>query len=128
VKALDIKKLLNLIENIGLLIILIATLVAIGTEVWVIVIAGKVLLSDLLLLFIYLEVISLIGIYYESHRLPVRYPIYIAIIALARFIILDSKELVPWGLVGVSLAILILTISVFLIRFGHVRFPYKKGD
>jgi protein PsiE len=126
--SFSIKKLLNLIENIGLVIILIATLVAIGAEVRVMIVAGKVLLSDLLLLFIYLEVISLIGIYYESHRLPVRYPIYIAIIALARFIILDSKELIPWGLVAVSLAIFILAIALFLIRIGHVRFPYKQGD
>lgn len=120
-----IKKGLNLIENAGLLIILIATLVAITQEVWTIIQAREVRLSDLLLLFIYLEVVALVGIYYESHRLPVRYPIYIAIIALARYIILDSKDLVPWGLVAVSVTILVLAISVFLLRVGHARFPYK---
>ncbi|MEN8130356.1 MAG: phosphate-starvation-inducible PsiE family protein [Pseudomonadota bacterium] len=123
-----IKKGLNLIENAGLVIILIATLVAITQEVWVIIQAREVRLSDLLLLFIFLEVVALVGIYYESHRLPVRYPLYIAIIALARYIILDSKDLVPWGLVAVSVTILVLTISVFLLRIGHSRFPYKEGD
>lgn len=123
-----IKKGLNLIENVGLSIILIATLVAITQEVWTIIQAREVRLSDLLLLFIFLEVVALVGIYYESHRLPVRYPIYIAIIALARYIILDSKDLVPWGLVAVSVTILVLTLSVFLLRIGHSRFPYKEGD
>ena len=120
-----IKTILTIIENIGLFLILFATIIAILQEVWVVVEARKVLLTDILLLFIYLEVISLIGIYYESHRIPVRYPIYIAIIALARFIILDSKDLVPWGLVAVGATILILAAAILLIRIGHVKFPSK---
>ena len=112
----------------GLLLVLLATLVAIGQEVWIVVEARTVTLTDILLLFIYLEVIALIGIYYESHRLPVRYPIYIAIIALARYIILDSKQLVPWGLVAIGATILLLTAAVLVLRVGHARFPYKQGE
>ena len=123
-----IQRILIIIEQIGLLTILIATLVAMGQEVFLMVEKRHEHLSDLLLLFIYLEVITMIGIYYTSNRLPVRYPLYIAIVALARYIILDSKELVPWGVLALGVTILILTISVFLVRIGHTRFPYDDGS
>ncbi len=123
-----IRRILIIIEQIGLLTILIATLVAMGQEVFLMVEKRHVHLSDLLLLFIYLEVVTMIGIYYTSNRLPVRYPLYIAIVALARYIILDSKELVPWGVLALGVTILILTISVFLVRIGHTRFPYDDGS
>ncbi len=120
------KKSLKVLEIIGLLIISIATIVAIGQEVWVMVQHGRVELSDLLLLFIYLEVITMIGIYYEKNMLPVRFPIYIAIVALARYIILGSKELAPWDMLGIGVTLLSLTIAVFLVRLGHVKFPYEE--
>jgi protein PsiE len=123
-----IRRVLIIIEQFGLLTILIATLVAMGQEVVLMVEKRHVHLSDLLLLFIYLEVITMIGIYYTSNRLPVRYPLYIAIVALARYIILDSKDLVPWGVLALGVTILILTISVFLVRIGHTRFPYDDGS
>ncbi len=123
-----IRRILIIIEQVGLLTILIATLVAIGQEVFLMVEKRHVHLSDLLLLFIYLEVVTMIGIYYTSNRLPVRYPLYIAIVALARYIILDAKELVPWGVLALGVTILILTISVFLVRIGHTRFPYDDGS
>lgn len=120
------KKALKTLEIIGLVIISIATIVAIGQEVWVMIQHGKVALSDLLLLFIYLEVITMIGIYYEKNMLPVRFPIYIAIVALARYIILGSKELAPWDMLGIGVTLLSLTIAVFLVRLGHVKFPYEE--
>jgi len=123
-----IRRILIIIEQFGLLTILIATLVAIGQEVFLMVEKRHVHLSDLLLLFIYLEVITMIGIYYTSNRLPVRYPLYIAIVALARYIILDAKDLVPWGVLALAVSILILTVSVFLVRIGHTRFPYEDGS
>ncbi len=54
--------------------------------------AGEVTLADLLLLFIYLEVVAMVGVYLESGKLPVRMPIYIGIVALARYLALDSKD------------------------------------
>ncbi len=123
-----IQRILMLIEQLGLFTILIATLVAIGQEILLMINKRHVHLSDLLLLFIYLEVITMIGIYYTSNRLPVRYPLYIAIVALARLIILDSKEMVPWGVLSLGITILILTISVFVVRIGHTRFPYQDGS
>ncbi len=117
---------LKTLELIGLGIIAIATVIAIGQEVYVVYEHGKVALSDLLLLFIYLEVITMIGIYYQKNMLPVRFPIYIAIVALARYIILGSKELNPWDMLGIGVTLLVLTIAVFLVRLGHVKFPYEE--
>ena len=115
---------LHYIEQLGLLIILIATIVAIGQEILVMIDHGKVDLKDLLLLFIYLEIIAMIQIYYEQHRLPIRFPIYIAIVALARYIILDSKSLGDWRLLEIGVTIMVLTIAVYIVRYGHVKLPY----
>ena len=116
---------LHYIEQLGLLIILIATIVAVAQEVLVMVEHKKVYLKDLLLLFIYLEIIAMIQIYYEQHRLPIRFPIYIAIVALARYIILDSKSLDNWHLLEVGFTIMILTLAVLIVRYGHVKLPYE---
>jgi len=121
-----IRGFLKTLELIGLGIIAIATVIAIGQEVYAVYEHGKVALSDLLLLFIYLEVITMIGIYYQKNMLPVRFPIYIAIVALARYIILGSKELDPWDMLGIGMTLLVLTIAVFLVRLGHVKFPYEE--
>ncbi|MEE9447689.1 MAG: phosphate-starvation-inducible PsiE family protein [Arenicellales bacterium] len=123
-----VKHLLHFIEHVALVLILIATIVAIGQELMVMIDNKHVRLSDLLLLFIYLEVIAMIGIYYEEHRLPVRYPIYIAMVALARYIILDSKELSWQGLMGIGATILLLAIAVLIHRYGHVKFPYVSKE
>ena len=124
---------LHYIEQLGLLVILIATIIAVGQEVLVMVDHGRVDLKDLLLLFIYLEIVAMIQIYYEQHRLPIRFPIYIAIVALARYIILDSKSLEQWQLLEVGITIMLLTIAVLIVRYGHVTLPYsplnnKKDD
>jgi protein PsiE len=117
---------LEIIENIGLMIIAIATVVAGYQEVMLMFSNGAVTLADLLLMFLYLEVLAMVGLYYESGKLPVRFPLYIAMVALARFVILDVKELDVWHLIGVSAAILLIAGAVLLIRYGHVRFPYKE--
>ena len=119
---------LTWVQDIGLLIIGISTIIAVGIEVMVMVDARTVTLADLLLLFIYLEVISMVSIYLDSGKLPVRMPIYIAIVALARYLILDMKALDTWRIIGVAAAALVLALAVLVIRFGHTRFPYDKSD
>ncbi|CAA6825885.1 MAG: Phosphate-starvation-inducible E [uncultured Thiotrichaceae bacterium] len=119
-------KALFFIEQVALFFILLATLYAFGEEIMLIIKNRHVSLSDLLLLFIYMEVIAMIGIYYEDHALPIRYPIYIAIIALARFLILDSKDLSWYAMMGVGATILILTIAIFVHRYGSIKLPYKS--
>ena len=125
---MTIKNILHLFEQIGLIIILIATLIAIGLEVWKMIEQQRVVLADLLLLFIYLEVIAMVGIYYTSHKLPVRFPIYIAMVALARYLILDSKSMSALELAAVGTTILLLSLATLVIRFGHVNYPYKQGE
>jgi protein PsiE len=119
---------INLAEDIGLFIIAIATLVAVGFEMKHMIDAATVTLADLLLLFIYLEVLAMVAAYLESGKLPVRMPLYIAIVALARYMILDMKNLDTWRLVGIAAAMLVITLSVLALRYGHSRFPYQEAD
>ena len=122
------KKSLVTVEHIGLLVIAIATVVATTTEVWQMVQAMQVKLADLLLLFIYLEVLTMVGLYYGSGKLPVRFPLYIGMVALARYLILDMKEMNEWRMLAVTCAILMLALAVLAIRFGHTRYPYPQDD
>ncbi|MEF8793164.1 phosphate-starvation-inducible protein PsiE [Thiohalorhabdus sp.] len=121
------KQLMRAVELVVLAVIGVATVIAIGQEVYAMVELGVVRLADLLMLFLYLEVLTMVAAYVESHKLPVRMPIYIAIVALARFLVLDIKEMGNWELVAVSGAVLILALAVLAIRYGHVRFPYEKN-
>lgn len=117
-----------LLEVIGLVLITIATVIAGGQEVARMVEARQVALGDLLLLFIYMEVLTMVGIYLRSGALPVRMPLYIAIVALARHLILDMKSMSEWTLVATAGAVLILAFAVLALRYGHARFPYPPND
>lgn len=114
------------VEWAGLLLISIATIVAIGQETLLMVERGEVLLQDILLLFIYLEILTMVGLYFTSGKLPVRYPIYIAMVAIARFIIIGMKDMDGWQMVALALAILVLALAVLAIRYGHTRMPYDE--
>ena len=118
-------KALVIIEDIGLFIIALATVIAIGFEVVQMFEAMKVTLADLLLLFIYLEVLAMVGIYLRTGKLPVRVPLYIAVVAIARYMILDMKNLDTLRVLGLAGAVLILAISILAIRYGHTKYPYN---
>lgn len=102
------------IEKITLILILIATVFAIGEEIYHLVSAMSVKLSDLLLLFIYAEVVGMVGAFYYSSRIPVTLPIIIAITALSRMIILQDKDIDPIIIVYESLGIILLSISAVI--------------
>ena len=118
------------LEMLGLMVIALATLVAGAEEVAKMISLRTVTLADLLLLFIYLEVLTMVAVYLESGALPIRMPLYIAMVALARHLILDMKEMSEWAIIATAVAILVISIAVLAIRFGHVRFPYQSvtGD
>jgi protein PsiE len=122
------KRALALIEHVGLFIIAVATVIATAQEVGVMIEARHVRLADLLLLFIYLEVLTMVGLYYGSGKLPVRFPLYIAMVALARYLILDMKEMDVFRMLAVTGAILLLALAVLAIRYGHTRYPYPQDD
>jgi len=119
---------LTLVEYVGLVVIGFATTYAMAEEVLTMIQAARVTLADLLLMFLYLEVLAMIGQYFNSGQLPVRFPLYIAMVAMARYIILDIKELTELRMLAVSAAILLLTVAVLVIRYGHTRFPYHDGE
>lgn len=117
---------LHFLEHLGLAVIAIATVVAAIGEVNIMLSAGTVTLPDLLLMFLYLEVLAMVAIYYEQGKLPIRFPLYIAMIALARYLIIDMKNIDETRMLVVAGAILILAIAVLAIRYGHARFPYGE--
>ncbi|MGI2066774.1 phosphate-starvation-inducible protein PsiE [Shewanella sp. MF08487] len=121
-------KSLKAIEHLVLFIIAIATIVAIGQEIVHIISVRMVMLADLLLLFIYLEVLAMVASYFESGKLPVRMPLYIAIVALARYLILDMKSMDDWRIAAISLSTLILAATVIVIRWGQLKMPYPKNQ
>jgi len=87
---------------------------------------ARVTLADLLLMFLYLEILTMVGLYFESGKLPVRFPLYIAMVAMARYVIVDIKEMDNIRLLGVSASIVLVAIAVLVIRYGHVRYPYLE--
>ncbi len=121
-------RLLDWAQSIGLMVVALATLVAIAIEINVMIEQHNVRLADLLLLFIYLEVLAMVAIYLESGKLPIRIPLYIAIVALARYLILDMKAMDSERLLAVGITTFVLGATVLLIRFGHSRFPYRFED
>ena len=100
------QRLLSLVEHIGLLVIAIATVFAMANETMTMVRASQVTLTDLLLLFLYLEVLAMVGLYYNSGKLPVRFPLYIGMVALARYLILDMKAMDDWRMLSITASIL----------------------
>jgi protein PsiE len=126
--SLDVKqlgsKVIMVIEHVGLLIVLGAALFAGTQEIVAMWHSGSVGVSDLLLLFIYLEVVTMSSVYWRVGRLPVRIPLYIAMVALSRHLILNTEEVSPWAVLAESSAILILALAVLLVRYGHIHMPY----
>ena len=117
-------------EKILLAIIGIATCVAAAQYLYWMYEAREILLSDLFMLFIYVEIIGMVGAFYSTSRIPVTLPIIIAITALCRLIIMQGKEMDALMLIGESGAILIdliLSMNSFVLFFvwkiTHVRFP-----
>ena len=86
---------------------------------------GRAKLEDILLLFIYLEIGAMVGIYFKTTRLPVRYLIYIAITALGRVLIeiVGAEHRTGLDILVVAGAILLLSLSVLILRFGSHRYP-----
>ena len=119
----------NTIRNIQLtavLFVLVSAIIAFLLEVSEMYENRNIELADLLLMFIYIEVIGLVKSYWETRSVRITYPLVIAITALARFIILQDKESDPTNLIYISIAILIVAIATVVIRFRNSK--YLKID
>jgi protein PsiE len=114
-KEISIGKAIHQIENLFLLLIAVLTVAGAVKEVYLILNKRDVGLQDLLLMFLYVEVLGMVGAYYESKKIPISLPIFIAITALARLLILQ-KEQDPLNLIYEASAILILAIASVVVN------------
>ena len=90
-------------------------MIAAGLDIYeMLVVNRKIELADLFLLFIYAEIVGMVGVFYTSNRIPVTLPIIIAITALCRLIVLNSKDADPLVLMAEAVAILVLSIAAYL--------------
>ena len=115
------KTILN-IQLTAVLVVLISTVIAFFLEIKEMYVNQNITLADLLLMFIYIEVIGLVKSYWETRAVRITYPLVIAITALARFIILQDKESDPANLIYISAAILIVAIATVIIRFRNSKY------
>ena len=102
------------------------TMLAAGKDVYEMIIAMDVELGDLFLLFIYAEIIGMVGAFYISNRIPVTLPIIIAMTALCRLIVLHSKEADPWMLIAEAGAIAVLACAAYIMSYKEKLSLEKK--
>ena len=118
----------EILEKIVLSILIVCTVIAIGMEIQAMIINLKVTLADILLLFIYIEIIGMIKEYWVSKVIRMSYPLFIAMTALARLIIMGRKDVEPSAYVYESVAILILAIAIVVLRVRHMEILNRKSN
>ncbi len=118
----------ELLEKIVLSILIICTIIAIGMEIQAMVLNSKVTLADILLLFIYIEIIGMIKEYWISKVIRMSYPLFIAMTALARMIIMQRKDVDPSAYVYESVAILIIAIAIVVLRIRHMEILNRRTN
>ena len=123
-----IANLIKITEKTLLVIIALLTVLATFEEVMKIYNTNSVQLADLLLLFIYTEVLGMIGIFFVSNRIPITLPIFIAMTAIARLIILQGKEMDMSFLLFEAGAILILATAVLIVRYKPLKTYIYQTD
>ena len=107
------------IQLVALVIILVSTVIAFGQEMYQMILVQRVTLADLLLLFLYLEVLAMVRVFWESQSIQITLPLFIAITALARFIILQGKSLNPEILLYEAGAIVLIALAIVILRFRN---------
>ena len=115
------------LEKIVLSVLIICTIIAIGMEIQGMIAVYKVTLADILLLFIYIEIIGMIKEYWVSKMIRMSYPLFIAMTALARMIIMQRKDVDPSAYVYESVAILILAIAIVVLRVRHMEILNRRS-
>ena len=111
----------ELLEKIVLSVLIVCTIIAIGMEVQGMIAVYRVTLADILLLFIYIEIIGMIKEYWISKVIRMSYPLFIAMTALARMIIMQRKDVDPSAYVYESVAILVIAIAIVVLRVRHME-------
>ncbi|MEM1391454.1 MAG: phosphate-starvation-inducible PsiE family protein [Pseudomonadota bacterium] len=104
-----------LLERGVLVVITLMTLIAAGIEIAKVIELQTITLADILLMFLYLEVLSMIAVFYSGTGSPLVYPIFIAITALARLIVLQGKDMDPQNILYEAISILILAVAALIV-------------
>ena len=117
----------ELLEKIVLSLLIVCTIIAIGMEVQGMIAVYRVTLADILLLFIYIEIIGMIKEYWISKVMRMSYPLFIAMTALARRIIMQRKDVDPSAYVYESIAILIIAIAIVVLRVRHMEILNRRS-
>ena len=113
------EKIAKILQLILLSIILISTVIAVGIEIKNMFLNQSVTLADLLLMFLYLEVLAMVRVFWDQQSISITLPLLIAITALARFIILQGKEMDPTALVYEAVAIVLIAGAIVILRLRH---------
>ena len=126
---MEINKIIRLIQVSAVLLIFIGSVIGFIIEVIYMIGIRKVELADLLLLFIYVEVMGMIRVYLLQEEIRITYPLIIAITAISRLIILQKKDLDPAILVYESVAILVLALAIIVLRLRYLNsLKPKRGS
>ena len=126
---LEAANIIKFIEKSLLALIALLTIIAVTQEILNIIDNAKVELADLLLLFIYTEVLGMIGIFYISNRIPITLPLFIAMTAISRLIILQGKGMEPITLLYEAGAILIIAIACLVVRYKPKKsYTYQSEE
>jgi len=127
-KMLDWYRIITLMEKSLLVVIAFLTAYAVIVEIFVVLSERAVKLTDLLLLFIYAEVLGMVAAFYKFRKIPITVPIFIAITALCRLIILQGKGINTIDLLYESGAILLLALAALAIRWNLVNLIRPKDN
>jgi protein PsiE len=126
-----VSKILRNIQLTGAVFIMTATIFAFGFEIKKMLVTQEINLADILLLFIYLEVLGMVTSYWGAQKIRLTYPLFIAITAIARLIILQKKDLEALSLIYESGAILIIAIAILILRLRRskmIKVSLDKDD
>ena len=113
------EKIAKTLQLVLLSIMLISTVIAVVMEIKNMFLNQSVTLADLLLMFLYLEVLAMVRVFWSQQSISITLPLLIAITALARFIILQGKEMDPTALVYEAIAIVLIAFAVVILRLRH---------
>jgi len=113
------EKIAKNLQLVLMVIILVSTVIAVGIEIQKMFLIQSVTLADLLLMFLYLEVLAMVRVFWNQQSISITLPLLIAITALARFIILQGKEMDPTALVYEAVAIVLIAGAIVILRLRH---------
>ena len=119
---------ITLAEKAILVLIALFTIYGVGLEMNKVIQSGDVQLTDLLLMFIYAEVLGMVAGFYQSRKIPITIPIFIAITALCRLIILQGKGISTVDLIYEGAAVLLLALAALVIRWNLIKLKRDPGD